>query len=132
MTDEITLNTTRESPLDALLNRALERSGFDALVLASLEGLPLANAPDEYAGDEAAAVVAFLEKASVKALEQMRMAALDEIILRSSEHNQLVCRRLTINQEDLVLIAVVPHNMAYRQAMNWTIHRISKMLSGRL
>ena len=132
MTEEIALNTTRESPLDTLLNRAMERSGFDALVLASLEGLPLANAPNEYAGDEAAAVVAFLEKASVKALEQMRMATLDEITIRSSAHNQLVCRRLTINQEDLVLIAVMPQDVAYRRAMNWTIYRVRKLLSGRL
>jgi len=95
-----------------------EAGGFEVSVLTSIEGLPISTVPTSYNSDLMAAMVALVQKVSNDAQSQLRMAEVDEVTIRDRDIVRLVCRYLTIGEEKLILVTLVPPDHAYRHVTN--------------
>jgi predicted regulator of Ras-like GTPase activity (Roadblock/LC7/MglB family) len=110
--------------------RAMNEAGqFQAVVLASADGLPIATTPAGYDSDLVAALVAMLRKVSGEAQSQLGLAEIDEVTVRSRDQVCLVCRRLDVGTEELILVVIVPPGRRYRRATNQAIAEIERLLS---
>lgn len=118
-----------ELTLSEILGAMYEAGQFRAVVLASADGLPIAAAPAGYDSDLAAALVAMLRKVSGEAQGQLGLAEIDEVTVRSRDHVCLVCRRLDVGAEELILVAIVPPGRRYRRTTNQAIAQIKAMLA---
>jgi predicted regulator of Ras-like GTPase activity (Roadblock/LC7/MglB family) len=115
--------------LSDILYAVLEEGRFQAVMLASADGLPIARAPAGYKSDLAAALVAMLRKASGEAQSQLGLAEVDEVTVRSRDRVSLVCRRLDLRTEELILVVTVPPGRRYRRTTNQAIAQIKALLS---
>lgn len=102
---------------------------FEVVILASQDGLLIATEPADYDSEVTAATVALLRKVSSETREQLRMAALDEVTIRSSDRVRLVCRYLAVGEQGLILVALVPPDRYYRRITNRAIGQIRRLLS---
>jgi predicted regulator of Ras-like GTPase activity (Roadblock/LC7/MglB family) len=102
---------------------------FEVVILASQDGLPIATEPADYSSEVTAATVALLRKVSSETREQLGMAALDEVTIRSSDRVRLVCRYLAVGEQGLILVALVPPDRYYRRVTNRAIRHIVQLLS---
>jgi predicted regulator of Ras-like GTPase activity (Roadblock/LC7/MglB family) len=108
------------------LERINREGQFEASVLATSDGLPIATAPSGYDTDVTAAMVALLKSVAQQTQDNVGMAALDEVSVRASDHIRLVCRSFQINGEDLILAVVVPREQRYyRQMTNRAIRELT-------
>ncbi len=109
--------------------QALERinrdGSFEASVLASSDGLPIATVPSGYDTDVTAAMVALLRSVAQQTQDHVGMAPLDEVTVRSSDHIRLVCRCFQLDGEEFVLAVVIPRKQRYyRQLTNRAIREL--------
>lgn len=118
-----------ETSLAGVLCALCEAGQFQAVVLASTDGLPIATAPVGYDSDLAAALVAVLRKVSGEAQSQLGLAEIDEVTVRSHDRVFLVCRRLDVGFEELILAAIVPPGRRYRRVTNQAIKQIKALLA---
>jgi predicted regulator of Ras-like GTPase activity (Roadblock/LC7/MglB family) len=102
---------------------------FEVVILASQDGLLVATEPADYDSEMTAATVALLRKISSETREQVGMAALDEVTVRSSDRVRLVCRYLAVGEQGLILVALVPPDRYYRRATNRAIRQIEGLLA---
>lgn len=109
-----------------ILNEMHEKGNFQLSVLATQDGLPVATAPKKHNSDLAAALVALIRKVSVQAKDQLYMGMIDEMTIRDENKKRLVCRLVALNNETLILAAIVPPNHCYRQVTNRAITRIMR------
>jgi len=108
------------------LERINREGQFEASVLATSDGLPIATAPSGYDTDVTAAMVALLRSVAKQTQDNVGMAALDEVSVRASDHIRLVCRSFQIDGEDLILAVVVPREQRYyRQLTNRAIRELT-------
>jgi predicted regulator of Ras-like GTPase activity (Roadblock/LC7/MglB family) len=103
--------------------------GFEAVVLAYTNGLPIATVPADYDGEVAAAVVALLQRVSGEVQSQLGMAEVDEVTIRTKDRVRLVCRHLAVEDEEYILVAVVSPGRYYRRVTNQAIKQIVHLLS---
>lgn len=115
--------------LQDILHAANTAGRFEAVVLASAGGLPIASAPAGYDGDVTAAIVALLRKVSSDAQQLLGMAEVEEVTIRSRDRVRLVCRQINIDKESLILVAIVPPGRFYRRVTNRAIRQIRELLS---
>jgi predicted regulator of Ras-like GTPase activity (Roadblock/LC7/MglB family) len=107
------------------LERINRAGNFEASVLATPDGLPIATVPPEYDSDVMAAMVALLKSVAQQTEDQVGMAPLDEVSVRASDHIRLVCRCFQVDGEDLLLAVVVPREQRYhRQLTNRAIREL--------
>ena len=107
------------------LERINREGNFEASVLASHDGLPIATAPSDYDTDITAAMVALLRSVAQQTQDHVGMAPLDEISVRASDHVRLVCRSFRVGGEDFILAVVVPPKQRYyRQLTNRAIREL--------
>jgi predicted regulator of Ras-like GTPase activity (Roadblock/LC7/MglB family) len=114
-------------PIERILHEMNEQGQFEAAVLASSEGLPLAAAPSVYDTDTTAAMVAMLQRVALEAREYLKMAEVDEITIFDHDRIRLVCRYLDLDGEQLILAAMVPPYHYYRRVTNSAIRRIKEL-----
>lgn len=104
------------------INRA---GSFEASVLASSDGLPIATVPSGYDTDVTAAMVALLGSVAQQTRDHVGMAPLDEVSVRASDHIRLVCRCFQMDGEEFILAVVIPREQRYhRQLTNQAIREI--------
>jgi len=120
---------TEPTSLRAILYELNEAGEFKAVVLASADGLPIAIASTDYDSDVMAAVVAMLRKVSFEAQQQLGMAEMDEVTIRSRDRVHLVCRHIVAGGQNLILIVIVPPDHYYRRVTNRAIRQIRQLLS---
>lgn len=114
-----------EVSLEEALARIIEEGDFEASVLASSDGLPIATVPSDYDTDTTAAMVGLLRRVAQETREHVGMAQLDEVSVRASDHIRLVCRCFSMSGEDFILAVVVPsHRRYYRQLTNRAIKEL--------
>ncbi len=114
-----------EVSFESALARIIEEGDFEASVLASSDGLPIATVPSDYDTDTTAAMVGLLRRVAQETREHVGMAHLDEVSLRASDQIRLVCRCFSMSGEDFILAVVVPsHRRYYRQLTNRAIREI--------
>lgn len=102
-------NKSFEETLDKI-NR---HGGFQASVLASSDGLPIATSPRNYDSETTAAMVAWLRSVAQQTQDQVGMGQLDEVLVRANDRLRLICRCFQIDGEDFILAVVVPSQQRY-------------------
>jgi predicted regulator of Ras-like GTPase activity (Roadblock/LC7/MglB family) len=112
------------APLQRILETMKREGGFEAALLTSLDGLPIATVPPDYDSDVAAAMVALIQRVSHDAREELEMAGVDEVTIRDQDYTRLVCRYLDVDGQQMILAALVPDGNYYRRATNRAIHEI--------
>lgn len=107
-------------------------SGFIATILTDGDGLPLISTlKDETRLDEMLASAAPLILRTIqKSNERAGFSEAYEIVINNSDQSKLICRFFEVNNQALILIAVVPNKVAYRQIMNQMIRSISENWAG--
>jgi predicted regulator of Ras-like GTPase activity (Roadblock/LC7/MglB family) len=109
---------------DEALQNMMDRLRLEGAVLASSDGLPIATVPSAYDPETAAAMVALLQSVSHEAHDQLGVSGVDEVTVVGRDRRRLVCRRLQIDGEELVLALMVPANRYYRRISNRAIKEI--------
>lgn len=120
---------TQPTSLKEILYEMNADGRFEVVILASQDGLLVATEPANYDSEVTAATVALLRKVSSETREQLGMAALDEVTIRSSDRVRLVCRYLAVGEQGLILVALVPPDRYYRRVTNRAIGQIMRLLS---
>jgi predicted regulator of Ras-like GTPase activity (Roadblock/LC7/MglB family) len=115
--------------LQEILREMNDTRQFQAVILASKDGLLIATEPANYDSEVTAATVALLRKVSSEAQQQVGLAALDEVAIRSSDRVRLACRYLSVGEQELILAALVPPGCCYRRATNRAIRQIRQLLA---
>jgi predicted regulator of Ras-like GTPase activity (Roadblock/LC7/MglB family) len=114
-----------EAIFEETLARINREGNFEALVLASPDGLPIATVPAGYDSEVTAAMVALLKSVAEQTQDHVGMAPLDEVSVRASDHIRLVCRSFQVDGEDFILAVVVPREQRYhRQLTNRAIREL--------
>jgi len=112
-------------PFEETLERINREGEFEASVLATDDGLPIATAPSDYDTDITAAMVALLRSVAEQTQNQVGMGALDEVSVRATDHIRLVCRPFEVEDEVFILAVVVPARQRYyRQLTNRAIREL--------
>ena len=107
------------------LDKINREGNFQASVLASSDGLPIATVPSDYDTDITAAMVALLRNVAQQTQDHIGMSQLDEVSVRAGDHIRLVCRCLELDGEDFILAVVVPREQRYyRQLTNRAIKEL--------
>jgi predicted regulator of Ras-like GTPase activity (Roadblock/LC7/MglB family) len=119
----------RPTSLQDILRQMNADGRFEVVILASRDGLLIATEPEGYDSEVTAATVALLRRVSSDAREQLGLAALDEVTIRSSDRVRLVCRYLAVGEQGLILVALVPPDRYYRRVTNRAIRQIVQLLS---
>lgn len=111
---------------EEILQRINAMGGFEASVLASGDGLPIANAPSDYDFHTIAAMVAVLASVAGETQSRVGLGQLDEVSVLADDRIRLVCRYFTVAEEEFILAVVTPPNCPYRRATNKAIREIEK------
>lgn len=119
-------NEQSQTVFEKVLHRMNEAGGFEASVLASGDGLPIANVPSDYDFHTIAAMVAVLASVAGETQSRVGLGQLDEVSVLADDRIRLVCRYFTTSEEEFVLGVVVPRNGYYRRATNNAIQEIRR------
>lgn len=103
---------------------------FDAAVLATMDGLPVATVPPSFNPETAAAMVALVKGVINRARTQLHLAEVDEVSLVDSNRKRLVCRYFSHDGEDFILAIVALPDHCYRRVTSQAIRAIKEAMSG--
>jgi predicted regulator of Ras-like GTPase activity (Roadblock/LC7/MglB family) len=117
-----------EPSLQELVTRARQAGDFQAVVLTSADGLPIATAPPDYDGDLIAAMVALLRRVGHEARSELGMEEMDEVTIYDRDRIRLVCRYLNVDGKWLILAVLVPPNRPYRRVTNRLLRRVRRLV----
>jgi len=114
--------------LDEILQEMNSDGGFIRSVLATSDGFSIASAPSTPDHELASAMIALLQQVSVETQDNLGLAPVDEVTIRTEEHSYLVCRTIPAGEEKLSLCAIVPPGRAYRRVTNRALRRILQVI----
>lgn len=117
------------SNFSEILEEMNQEGGFDRSVLATSEGLPIASCPMQPDHELASAMIAMLQQVGVETQDNLNLAAVDEVTIRTEDQMHLVCRRIQSGSDWICLCALVPAGAYYRRATNRAVRRISQILA---
>ena len=112
-----------------ILEEMNQEGGFDRSVLATSEGLPIASCPLQPDHELASAMIAMLQQVSVETQDNLDLASVDEVTIRTEDRKHLVCRRIQSGNDWICLCALVPAGAYYRRATNRAVRKIAKILN---
>ncbi len=113
---------------DEVLHEMNTVGGFIRSVLATSEGFSIASAPSTPDHELASAMIALLQQVSIETQDNLGLAPIDEVTIRTEEHSYLVCRTISSGNESLLLCAVVPPGHAYRRVTNRAVRKIHQII----
>ena len=116
------------SPFSEILEEMNQEGGFDRSVLATSEGLPIASFPMQPDHELASAMIALLQQVGAETQDNLNLAAVDEVTIRTEDRIHLVCRRIQSGSDWICLCALVPAGAYYRRATNRAVRRISEII----
>jgi predicted regulator of Ras-like GTPase activity (Roadblock/LC7/MglB family) len=117
------------SSFSDILEEMNQEGGFDRSVLATSEGLPIASCPMQPDHELASAMIAMLQQVGVETQDNLNLAAVDEVTIRTEDRMHLVCRRIQSGSDWICLCALVPAGSYYRRATNRAVRRITQILA---
>ena len=119
-----------EAPLtfDVILQEMNAEGGFIRSVLATSDGFSIASAPTSPDHELASAMIALLQQVSVETQDNLGLALVDEVTIRTEDHSYLVCRTIPAGGQSLSLCAIVPPGRAYRRATNRAVRKIRQII----
>ncbi|RLD08021.1 MAG: hypothetical protein DRI65_03420 [Chloroflexota bacterium] len=129
MTDKVPQEEGK-TPLtfDEILQEMNTDGGFIRSVLATSDGFSIASAPTSPDHELASAMIALLQQVSAETQDNLGLAPVDEVTIRTEEHSYLVCRTIPTGGENLSLCAIVPPGRAYRRATNRAVRKICQII----
>ena len=129
MTDKVPQEKGK-APLtfDEILQEMNTDGGFIRSVLATSDGFSIASAPTSPDHELASAMIALLQQVSAETQDNLGLAPVDEVTIRTEEHSYLVCRTIPTGGENLSLCAIVPPGRAYRRATNRAVRKIRQVI----
>lgn len=112
-----------------LLAEMNAQGGYGLAVLTDRHGFPIAwSAASGQDAELPSAVVALVQKTAGQVREQLGMASTDEIALRHSDGQLLVCRPFDANGHELILAVLVPgRHASYRRLTNQAVSAIQRL-----
>jgi predicted regulator of Ras-like GTPase activity (Roadblock/LC7/MglB family) len=114
-----------EPSLERTLQQINREGNFEASIIASNDGLPIATVPSSYDTDVTAAMVALLQRVARDTRDYVGMAPVDEVSVRASDHIRLVCRCFEVDGEEFILAVMIPKEQRYyRQLTNRAIKEL--------
>jgi predicted regulator of Ras-like GTPase activity (Roadblock/LC7/MglB family) len=113
---------------DKILQEMNTDGDFIRSVLATSDGFSIASAPTTPDHELASAMIALLQQASVETQDNLGLAPIDEVTIRTNEHSYLVCRIIPSGNENLSLCVIVPPGRAYRRATNRAVRKIRQII----
>ena len=116
------------SPFSEILEEMNQEGGFERSVLATSEGLPIASCPMKPDHELASAMIALLQQVGAETQDNLNLAAVDEVTIRTEDRMHLVCRRIPSGGDWICLCALVPAGAYYRRATNRAVRRISQVI----
>jgi|DewCreStandDraft_4_1066084.scaffolds.fasta_scaffold287787_1 predicted regulator of Ras-like GTPase activity (Roadblock/LC7/MglB family) len=121
--------TSRQFTIETVLRGLMEHGGFEAAVVATSDGLPIALVGQSTVDTRLVGAVA----ASMKDLATRAHQELDEISLRDKKGKLVVSRYFSIvspqGQFNLLLAVQVPERTSYRRLVNQAVKRIQQVWS---
>lgn len=109
---------------EQILTELSQLGTFDAAILATSEGLPIATSPSSLDAQLTSAMVALLRKVSKDARAELGMDELDEVSLYDRKRSRLACRFFWVDQEELILALLVREGASYRRLSAHAIREI--------
>lgn len=116
----------KQLTFEKILQEMKRIGDFQAAVLSTTEGLPLASAPSGYKDEMAAAIVGLLNKAVGQARRQLNLSQVDELSLVGDDRTRLTCRYFSVAGQDLVLAVLTPPDCRYRRLTTQAIREIKR------
>jgi predicted regulator of Ras-like GTPase activity (Roadblock/LC7/MglB family) len=116
---------SRQTVLERTLRALVREGSFRGVVVASIDGLPLAMAGRSADKELMAGVAAWL-----KEFAERTHTSLDEIIARDAQSRLLVCRYFNVGDDQLLLAVSVPPHRAHRRLTNKAIREIQRIWEG--
>ncbi|HNR96321.1 MAG: hypothetical protein BWY10_01733 [Chloroflexi bacterium ADurb.Bin180] len=121
---------TASTRFEQILTELSGLGSFDAAILATSAGLPIATSPSSLDAQLTAAMVAMLRKVSKDARAELGMDELDEVSLYDRKRSRLACRFFWVDQEELILALLVKEGARYRRLSGHAIRRIQQAWTG--
>ena len=121
---------TASTRFEQILTELSWLGSFDAAILATSAGLPIATSPSSLDAQLTAAMVAMLRKVSKDARAELGMDELDEVSLYDRKRSRLACRFFWVDQEELILALLVKEGARYRRLSGHAIRRIQQAWTG--
>ena len=121
---------TASTRFEQILTELSQLGSFDAAILATSAGLPIATSPSSLDAQLTAAMVAMLRKVSKDARAELGMDELDEVSLYDRKRSRLACRFFWVDQEELILALLVKEGARYRRLSGHAIRRIQQAWTG--
>jgi predicted regulator of Ras-like GTPase activity (Roadblock/LC7/MglB family) len=110
--------------------KAMNQEGhFQAAVLATRDGLPIATVPPSFDPETSAAMVALMKNVVNRAQSHLRLTEVDEVSIVDSDRKRLVCRYFSHDGEDFILAIIAPPDHRYRRVTTRAIRTIKEALS---
>lgn len=113
---------SRQTALERTLRALVQGGQFRGVVVASIDGLPLAMAGRSTDKELMAGVAAWL-----KEFVERTHVSLDEIVARDTQGNRLVSRYFSVGNDQLLLAVNVPPGRAHRRLTNKAIKEIQRI-----
>jgi predicted regulator of Ras-like GTPase activity (Roadblock/LC7/MglB family) len=125
----VTVNQlSSENSFIHILEDMNQEGGFARSVLATSEGLPIASAPMRPDHELASAMIAMLGQVSVETQDNLKLAPVDEVTIRTEEKVHLVCRTIPFGTDWICLCVLVPPDLVYRRVTNKAVRRIREII----
>lgn len=113
---------SRQTALQRTLRELVNEGQFRGVVVASIDGLPLAMAGRSADKELMAGVAAWL-----KEFAERTHVSLDEIVARDMQGNRFVSRYFNVGDDPLLLAVNVPPGRAHRRLTNKAIKEIQRV-----
>jgi hypothetical protein len=106
-----------------------QQGKFDAFFVFSAEGIPMAGVDFSARFDaDALGALSVVLSQSVELTEEFQEDAIvDEVSLRISSRQRIVSRPFLVDDIKMILMAIVPHRLAYRRITTTAIQRVRKL-----
>jgi predicted regulator of Ras-like GTPase activity (Roadblock/LC7/MglB family) len=115
---------------EQILTELSQLGSFDAAILATSDGLPIATSPSSLDAQLTAAMVAMLRKVSKDARAELGMNELDEVSLYDRQRSRLACRFFSVDEEELILALLIKEGGHYRRVSAHAIRQIQQAWAG--
>jgi predicted regulator of Ras-like GTPase activity (Roadblock/LC7/MglB family) len=109
----------KQGALEQVLKTLCKEGRFKTAAVASADGLLVGSA-----GAEAELIAAVAANLPVTIGRLPHLDPLEEIVIRSRNGQQLVCRYFSSRGDDLILIVLLHAGSAYRQHVSWAVRQL--------
>lgn len=131
MAEPETKPQTRFQTLQGVVSEARRAHGWNAALVVSEDGLPLAGAPGVYSAEVLAALIAQLQRMAGQTRKPLGWPAVAELSITGTDGSRLVWRGFVARGQTLILAVILPDRLAYRRALAQTTRAIRQTWESR-